>query len=52
MVQIHKFQENIFYYLYKVYKENLIKQVADYYEHIIDRELYKAMYEYEIEIDD
>lgn len=37
---------------YKAYKENLIKQVADYYEHIIDRELYKAMYEYEIEIDD
>ena len=28
------------------------QQVADYYEHIIDRELYKAMYEYEIEIDD
>lgn len=38
--------------VYKNFKENYIKQVADEYEKLIPRELYKAMYEYEIEIDD
>ena len=37
---------------YKTFKENYIKQVADEYEKLIPRELYKAMYEYEVEIDD
>lgn len=37
---------------YKEFKENYIKQVADEYEKYIPRELYKAMYEYEIEITD
>ena len=37
---------------YKIFKENYIKQVADEYEPYIPRELYKGMYEYEIEIDD
>ena len=38
--------------VYKNFKENYIKQVADEYKQYIPRELYKAMYEYEIEIDD
>lgn len=38
--------------VYKEYKENLIKQVAEEYKEKIPRELYKAMYEYEVEIDD
>lgn len=38
--------------VYKSYKENLIKQIADEYKSYIPRELYKAMYEYEVEIDD
>ena len=38
--------------VYKSYKENLIKQIADEYKQYIPRELYKAMYEYEVEIDD
>mgnify|MGYP003292109114 CR=1 FL=1 len=37
---------------YKQFKENYIKQVADEYKHLIPRELYKAMYEYEIDIND
>lgn len=37
---------------YKIFKENLIKQMADEYENKIPREIYKAMYEYEVEIDD
>ena len=38
--------------VYKNFKENYIKQVADEYYKIIPRELWKAMWEYEIEIDD
>ena len=38
--------------VYKLYKENLIKQIADEYKSYIPRELYKAMYKYEVEIDD
>lgn len=37
---------------YKNFKENYIKQVADEYYDLIPRELWKAMYEYEIEITD
>ena len=37
---------------YKTFKENYIKQVADEYYDLIPRELWKAMWEYEIEIDD
>ena len=38
--------------VYKNFKEDYIKQVADEYYNIIPRELWKAMYEYEVEIDD
>ena len=38
--------------VYKQYKENMIKQVADEYKECIPRKLYNAMYEYEVEIDD
>ena len=38
--------------LYKEFKENYIKQVADEYYGLIPRELWKAMWEYEIEITD
>ena len=38
--------------VYKNFKENYIKQVADEYYDLIPRELWKAMYEYEIEITD
>ena len=38
--------------VYKNFKESYIKQVADEYINLIPRELYKAMYEYEVEIDD
>lgn len=37
---------------YKRYKEIIIKKMADEYKEQIPRELYKAMYEYEVEIDD
>lgn len=37
---------------YKVFKENLIKEVADEYKNVIPYKLYKAMYSYQIEIDD
>lgn len=37
---------------YKTFKENYIKQVADEYYNYIPRELWKAMYEYEVEITD
>ena len=37
---------------YKQFKENLIKQVADEYKPYIPKELYEAMYRYEVEIDD
>ena len=40
--------------VYKSYKENLIKQVADeyYFKGLIPKKLYDAMYRYEIEITD
>ena len=37
---------------YKNYKENLIKRTADYYKDKIPLKLYKALYEYKIEITD
>lgn len=37
---------------YKVAKEKYIKQVADEYKPYIPKELYDAMYRYEVEIDD
>ena len=37
---------------YKNFKENYIKKVADEYKELIPAELYKAMYEYEVEIND
>ena len=38
--------------VYKLYKERLIKQVADEYKPYIPRKLYDAMYSYEVEITD
>lgn len=38
--------------VYKQFKENYIKQVADYYKDRIPKKLYDAMYGYEIHIDD
>lgn len=38
--------------VYKEFKENYIKQVADYYKKNIPDKLYNAMYEYKINIDD
>ena len=38
--------------VYKQYKEKVIKQVADKYKEFIPQELYEAMYNYEVEIDD
>lgn len=38
--------------VYKPFKENYIKQIADEYEKLIPKELYDAMYKYEVEIDD
>jgi len=37
---------------YKEYKENHIKEVADYYKNQIPEKLYRAMYRYKIEITD
>ena len=37
---------------YKQFKENYIKQVADEYEELIPKELYEALYKYEVEIND
>lgn len=37
---------------YKQFKENYIKEVADEYKDLIPIELYKAMYKYEVEIND
>ena len=37
---------------YKQFKENYIKQVADEYKDLIPKELYEALYKYEIEIND
>lgn len=38
--------------VYKNFKENYIKQVADEYKDLIPKELYEAMYRYEVEIND
>ena len=38
--------------VYKNFKENYIKQVADEYKDLIPNRLYEAMYRYEIEIND
>ena len=40
------------FYVYKTFKENYIKQIADEYKDLIPKELYNAMYKYEIEIND
>jgi len=40
------------YEQYKYYKEQHIKEVADYYQDQIPKELYDAMYGYEVEITD
>ena len=33
-------------------KENLIKEIADEYYELIPRELWKALWEYQVDIDD
>lgn len=38
--------------VYKEFKEEYIKEVADYYKGKIPSKLYQAMYDYEVEIDD
>ena len=38
--------------VYKEFKEQNIKDIADYYKEQIPQKLYNAMYEYEVEIDD
>lgn len=40
------------FYVYKQFKENYIKQVADEYKDLIPKELYDAMYKWEVEIND
>lgn len=40
------------FYAYKLYKEQLIKEIADEYKDEIPNVLYEAMYNYEVEIDD
>ncbi len=37
---------------YKIYKENIIKQIADEYKDKISQKLYDALYKYEVEITD
>ena len=38
--------------VYKQAKEDYIKEVADEYKDIIPFELYKAMYDYKVDVDD
>ena len=38
--------------VYKNFKEKYIKQVADEYKYLIPKELYEALYRYEVEIND
>ena len=38
--------------IYKNFKENYIKQVADEYKDLIPKKLYEALYKYEVEIND
>lgn len=40
------------FYTYKVFKEKVIKQVADEYKNSIPQKLYEAMHKYEVEIND
>ena len=40
------------FYCYKQFKENYIKQIADEYKNLIPKELYDALYRYEVEIND
>ena len=40
------------FYVYKDFKENLIKQIANQYRNQIPYKLYKAMHEYKVEIND
>lgn len=40
------------FYTYKIFKEQYIKQIADEYKDLIPLQLYEAMYNYEIEIND
>ena len=37
---------------YKEFKEKYIKQIADEYKDLIPKELYEALYKYEVEIND
>lgn len=48
---LHNTVEEAFY-AYKIFKELYIKQVADEYKDLIPQELYNAMYNYEVEIND
>lgn len=38
--------------VYKQFKENYIKEIANYFKKQIPQKLYQAMYDYEVEIDD
>ena len=38
--------------VYKIAKENYIKEIADKYKDLIPKKLYDAMYEYEVEWED
>lgn len=38
--------------VYKQFKESYIKEVADEYKELISKELYKALYKYEVEMND
>ena len=38
--------------VYKQFKEQNIKQVADYYKDLIPEKLYQVLYEYQVEITD
>lgn len=40
------------FYLYKIYKEKLIKEIADEYKGDIPHKLYNALYNYKVEITD
>ena len=37
---------------YKIYKEKVIKQIAEEYKNVIPQKVYEAMYKYEVEITD
>lgn len=51
VVGIYKTAEEAFL-AYKDFKENYIKQVADYYKQYIPQKLYNALYNYQVEITD